>query len=114
MWYESDHSPTFTAEVMNRRRFTFTPPYVFMLQFFLKHMDNFALPLLFHVVRRMRWAGLVARMRERRGLYEILVGKSERRKPLEDPGVDERIILKWIIKLWNVESWTVLIWLKTR
>jgi len=53
-------------------------------------------------------------MRERRGLYEILVGKSERRKPLEDPGVDERIILKWIIKLWNVESWTVLIWLKTR
>ena len=30
---------------------------------------------------------------------------------LEDLGVDERIILKWILKKWDGEAWTVLIWL---
>jgi hypothetical protein len=36
-------------------------------------------------------------MGERRGAYRALVGKLEgRRDHLEDPGVDGRIILKWI------------------
>ena len=30
----------------------------------------------------MRWAGHVARMGERRGIYRILVGKPERKRPL--------------------------------
>ena len=30
--------------------------------------------------RRMRWAGHVARMGERRGLYMVLVGKPERKR----------------------------------
>jgi hypothetical protein len=25
---------------------------------------------------------------------------------LEDPGVDERIILRWIFRKWDVEVWT--------
>ena len=33
----------------------------------------------------MRWAGHVARMRERRGVYRVLVGKPEGRRPLERP-----------------------------
>jgi hypothetical protein len=70
-----------------------------MLQFLLKQRDNFVLPLLFHAVRRMKWSGHVARMRERRGLYRILTGKPERKKPLENPSVDGRIILKWIIEM---------------
>jgi hypothetical protein len=53
-------------------------------------------------------------MKDRRGLYRILMGNPEIKKPLEDPGVDRRIILKWIIKLWDGEAWTGLIWLKTR
>ena len=32
--------------------------------------------------RRMRWAGHVARMGERRDVYRVLVGKSEGKKPL--------------------------------
>jgi hypothetical protein len=32
--------------------------------------------------RRLRWAGHVARMGERRGAYRALVGKSEGRRPL--------------------------------
>ena len=35
--------------------------------------------------RRMRWAGHVARMGERRGVYRILVGKLEGKRPLERP-----------------------------
>jgi hypothetical protein len=36
-------------------------------------------------LRRMRWAGHVARMGERRGKYRILVGKPEVKKPLGRP-----------------------------
>jgi len=35
--------------------------------------------------RRMRWAGNVARMGERRGVYMILVGKREGKRPLGRP-----------------------------
>jgi len=34
----------------------------------------------------MRWAGHVARMGERRGVYRILVGKPEEKRPLGRPG----------------------------
>jgi len=35
--------------------------------------------------RRMRWAGHVARMRERRSVYRVLVGKPEGKRPLGRP-----------------------------
>jgi len=35
--------------------------------------------------RRMRWAGHVACMGEERGVYSVLVGKPEGRRPLEKP-----------------------------
>jgi len=34
------------------------------------------------ISRRMRWAGHVARMGERRGVYMVLVGKPEGKRPL--------------------------------
>jgi hypothetical protein len=50
--------------------------------------------------RRMRWAWYVARM-GRRGLYRVLVVKSEGERTLSDPGVDGRIILRWIFRKWG-------------
>jgi hypothetical protein len=35
--------------------------------------------------RRMRWAGHVARMEEKRKVYKVLVGKPEGRRPLGRP-----------------------------
>ena len=35
--------------------------------------------------RRMRWAGYVARMGERRGVYTVLVGKSQGKKQFGRP-----------------------------
>jgi hypothetical protein len=35
---------------------------------------------------------------ERRGVYRVLVEKPERNNHLEDPGVAERIILRWIFR----------------
>ena len=35
--------------------------------------------------RGMRWAGNVARMRERRDVYKVLVGKPEGKRPLGRP-----------------------------
>jgi hypothetical protein len=32
--------------------------------------------------------------KERRGVYRVLVGKPEEKRPLGRPGVDERIILR--------------------
>ena len=34
---------------------------------------------------RMRWVGQVARMVERRGVYRVVVGKPERKRPLGRP-----------------------------
>ena len=59
--------------------------------------DLYSSPSIVRVIksRRMSWAGHVARMGERRGVYKVLVGKPEGRDHLEDPGEDGRIILKW-------------------
>ena len=48
--------------------------------------------------RRMRWAGHVAHIGERRGVYRFRWGNLKERDNLEDPGKDERIILRWIFR----------------
>jgi hypothetical protein len=45
-------------------------------------------------------------MEERRDVYRVLVGKPEGKRPLGDPGVDGRIILRWIFRKWDVGVWT--------
>jgi hypothetical protein len=50
-------------------------------------IDLYSSPNILRVIkwRRMRWAGHVARMGERRGAYRVLVGKPEGRRPLGRP-----------------------------
>ena len=40
-------------------------------------------------------------MVEERGVYRVLVGKPGERDHWGDPGVDGRIILRWIFKKWD-------------
>jgi hypothetical protein len=40
-------------------------------------------------------------MGEGRGAYRVLVGDLREGDHLEDPGLDGRIILKWIFKKWD-------------
>jgi len=49
--------------------------------------DLYCSPNIVRVIksRRMRWAGNVARMGERRGVYRVLVGKVEGKRPLGRP-----------------------------
>jgi len=51
--------------------------------------DLYCSPNIFRVTksRRMRWAGHVARMVERRSVYRVLVGKPEGKRPLGRPRI---------------------------
>jgi hypothetical protein len=74
-----DHSPPSTASFKNAYRYTYL----------------YSSPNTVRVIKsRMRWAGNVARMGERRGVYRVSVGKPEGKRPLGRPGVDGRIILR--------------------
>ena len=62
--------------------------------------DMYSLPNIVRVVesRIMRWAGYVTLMGEGRGVHRVLGGKPEENRPLGDPDIDVRIILRWIFR----------------
>jgi hypothetical protein len=55
-------------------------------------------PVILRFIRRCVMHLHVARMGERKGAYRALVGNLREGYHLEDPGVDGRIILKWIFE----------------
>ena len=76
--------------------------------------DKYYSPTIIRVIksRRMRWAGHVVRMEERRGVYRVLVGKPEGKRPLGRHR-DGRIILRWIFRKWDGGgAWTGSTWFK--
>jgi len=58
--------------------------------------DLYCSPNIVRVIkwRRMRWAGHVARMGEERGVYRVLVGKPEGKRPLGRPR------RRWVDNFW--------------
>ena len=42
----------------------------------------------------------------------VLLGKPEGKRSLEDPGLDGRVIRRWIFSKWGVGAWTGLSWLR--
>jgi len=56
--------------------------------------------------RRMRWAGHVALMGRGEACTGFWWGNLEEGDHLGDPGVDGRIILRWIFRKWDVGLWT--------
>ena len=75
--------------------------------------DMYFSPNIFRLIksRRMRWTGHVARMGERRGVYRVLVGKPEGRRPLGRPRRRWEDNIKmdpqkaWDVGLWTGSSW---------
>jgi hypothetical protein len=51
-------------------------------------------------------------MGETRTAYEMFIGKPEGTKTLEDPGVDGKITLEWILGKQGGKVWTGCIWLR--
>jgi hypothetical protein len=60
--------------------------------------------------RRMRWVGYVARLGEERGVYGVLVGKSEEKRPLGRPR--RRWEANFRMDLPKVGVWSGLGWLR--
>jgi len=51
-------------------------------------------------------------MGERRNMNIDLVGNLRERDHLGDPGVDGKIMLRWIFRMWDVGVWTGWSWLR--
>jgi len=71
-------------------------------------------PNIFLVIksRRMRLAGHVARMGERRGVYKVLVGKPEGKRPHRRPRCRWKTNIKTNFQEVEWGSWTGLKWLR--
>jgi hypothetical protein len=64
--------------------------------------------------RRMKWVGHVARVGERRGVYRVLVGKSEGKRPLGRPKCTWEDNIKMDLQEVRWGAWTGLSWLGMR
>jgi len=58
----------------------------------------------------MRWVGHLARMGASRGVYTVLAGKSDEKRPLERPRLrwEDNIgnAIRWIFRKWEGGAWT--------
>jgi len=56
--------------------------------------------------------GACSTLGESGGVYRVLLGNPKERDNLEDPGVEGRIILRWVFRKWEVGTCTGSIWLR--
>jgi hypothetical protein len=62
--------------------------------------------------RRMRWAGHVDRMGRGEACTGFWWGNLRERDHWGDHGVNGRIILRWMFRMWDVGVWIRLSWLR--
>jgi hypothetical protein len=62
--------------------------------------------------RRKRWTGNVAGMGRGEAYTGFWWGILRKRDHLKNTGIDERIIMRWIFRKWDVGTWTGSIWLR--
>ena len=62
--------------------------------------------------RKIRWAGHIARMGERRGGYMVLVGKPDARRPLVRPRRRWEDNIRMDLQQLECGPWTGSIWLR--
>ena len=74
--------------------------------------DLYSSPNIVRVIksRRMKWAGHVARMGEEKGCIGSWWGNRREGDHWGDLGIDDRIILERISRMWDVCIWTGLGW----
>ena len=70
----------------------------------------YSLSNIVRVLKSRRWARHVALMEEK--CIQVWWGKVRERDHSEDQGLDGRIILRWIFRMWDVWAWTGSIWLR--
>jgi hypothetical protein len=76
--------------------------------------DLYSSPIIIRIIksRRMKWAGHVARMGEKRNAYRLLVGKPEGKRPLRRTKRRWVVILGWILERWDEVMLTGLAYLR--
>jgi len=78
--------------------------------------DLYYSPNIFRVIKlrriRMRWVEHLAYMGRREAYTWFWWGNLKVRDHLGDPGVNGRVILRWIFKKWDVWVWTGSSWLR--
>jgi hypothetical protein len=62
--------------------------------------------------RKMRWVEHVARMGERKGVYRVLAGKPEGKRPLGRHRRRWEDNIKMDLRKWDVDVWAVKSWLR--
>jgi hypothetical protein len=74
--------------------------------------DLYSSPNIVRVIksRRMRWAGHVTHIGEERGVYRVLVGKPEGKRPLGRPRCRCVDKIRMDCSRWDVGIWTGLGW----
>jgi hypothetical protein len=75
--------------------------------------DLYCTPYIVQVIksRRMKWAGHVARMGDKRGAYRVLMGNTEGKRPLGRPRRRWEDDIKMDIQELGSGAWTGLVWL---